>query len=98
MSKRNADMLIVESVVANEMGTMVPKINRRQARELSRVEPEQRAAVVERAIQATGGRITAAALREAASVKRKTPILRFVLRYESAHRTEPHHPVRPRPP
>jgi hypothetical protein len=38
----------------------------RQSRELSRVEPEQRAAVDEKAIQATGGKITAAAIREAA--------------------------------
>lgn len=63
MTKRNADMLIVESVVAKEMGSTLPEINRRQAQELSRVEPEQRAAVVEKAIQATGGKITAAAIR-----------------------------------
>lgn len=36
-----------------------------QARELAKVEPAQRAAVVEKAAQATGGKITASAIREA---------------------------------
>ncbi|MEI6871640.1 MAG: hypothetical protein WCL08_05100 [Verrucomicrobiota bacterium] len=65
MSDNYARRLIVssEAVKTVPMGTVTTE---RQARELSRVEPEHRAAVVERAIQATGGKITAAAIREAA--------------------------------
>jgi phage N-6-adenine-methyltransferase len=65
MTKRNANLLIVEAEVAKEMGTIVPEINRGQARELSRVEPEQRQRVIEAAAEATGGKLTAKAIREA---------------------------------
>jgi hypothetical protein len=48
------------------IGTMVPEITtERQARELAKVEPAKRQEVVERAQEATGGKITAAAIREA---------------------------------
>jgi hypothetical protein len=54
---------------AQSVSTIVDKAavtTESQARELSRVEPEQRQAVVEKAQAATGGKITAAAIREAA--------------------------------
>ncbi len=53
-----------ETVSALPIGNREKIGTESQARELSRVEPEQRAAVVEKAIQATGGKITAAAIRE----------------------------------
>jgi len=63
MSDRRARQLMT----ASQIGTMVPEMKtERQARELSRVEPARRQEVVEKASIATGGKITAAALREAA--------------------------------
>lgn len=64
MSDRRARQLMT----AAEIGTMVPVVTtERQARELARVEPDRRQEVVEKASVATGGKITAAAIREAAS-------------------------------
>lgn len=66
MTKRNANLLIVEAEVAKGMGTMVPEINRRQARALAKVEPAKRAEVIEKA-KATGEKLTARSIREAAA-------------------------------
>lgn len=67
ISDRRARQLMV----AAEIGTTVPKITTEsQARELARVEPEQRQAVIAKAQEATGGKITAAAIREAARPER----------------------------
>lgn len=67
MSKRHCDRLISSAEVVQSLGPIGPKIeSESQARELSRVEPEHRAAVVEKAIQATGGKLTAPAIKAAA--------------------------------
>jgi hypothetical protein len=65
MSRSNAFKIMSEAAAAQSVDNC-PQINRGQARELARVEPEQRQAVVEKAIQATGGKLTAAAIKEAA--------------------------------
>lgn len=67
MSPRHANRLIDSGKVVSEMGPMGPKITtERQARELSKVEPERRQEVVERASEATGGKLTAKAITDAA--------------------------------
>lgn len=51
---------------ASEIGTIVPQITTAsQARELARVEPTRREEVIRKADIATGGKITAAAIKEA---------------------------------
>ncbi len=61
-------------MTASEIGTIVPTVKTEsQARELSRVEPSKRQEVVERASTATGGKITATAIKEAAQVIEMTP-------------------------
>lgn len=53
---------------ASEIGTMVPQItSERQARELARIEPARREEVIRKADLATGGKITAAAIKDAAA-------------------------------
>jgi hypothetical protein len=67
MGKSQAYRLIEAAQIMSPIGDAAKAITTEsQARELSRVEPEQRQAVVERAQAATGGKITAAAIREAA--------------------------------
>ena len=52
---------------ASEIGTIVPQITTEsQARELARVEPARREEVIRKADAATGGKITAAAIKQAA--------------------------------
>lgn len=73
MSKRHCDRLIESADVVQNLGPTGPTItSERQARELARVEPERRQEVVEKASVATGGKITAAALKEAAKPTPKT--------------------------
>lgn len=51
---------------ASEIGTIVPQITTEsQARELARVEPTRREEVIRKADIATGGKTTAAAIKEA---------------------------------
>jgi hypothetical protein len=64
MSASRARQLCGASDVAKSV-TMVTLTTERQARELAKVEPAKRQEVVERAQEATGGKITAAAIREA---------------------------------
>jgi hypothetical protein len=53
---------------ASEIGTIVPQITTEsQARELARVEPARREEVIRAADLATGGKITAAAIKQAAA-------------------------------
>jgi hypothetical protein len=61
-SKQHAYRLMECGPIAKS-NPQVTSIN--QARELARVEPERRQEVVERAVEATGGKITAVALKEA---------------------------------
>ena len=65
ISSSRARRLIDGAEVAQTvpMGTLSSE---RQARELSRVEPARREEVVQRAVEATHGKLTAAAIREAA--------------------------------
>lgn len=58
MSKTHCNRLIQSAEVAQSLAPIGAKslTTESQARELAKVEPEQRAAVVERAIQATGSR------------------------------------------
>jgi hypothetical protein len=64
-TRMNASLLIRESEAATSVKDILQP-NREQARELAKVEPAKRKEVVERAQEATGGKITAAAIREAA--------------------------------
>jgi len=71
--KSYAHMLIQAASVAQEMSTIVddkPVSNEGQARELAKVPQEDRAEVWEEAWQATGGKPTAKAVREAYEVRR----------------------------
>jgi hypothetical protein len=63
-TRMNASLLIRESEAATSVKDILQP-NREQARELAKVEPAKRQEVVERAQEATGGKITAAAIREA---------------------------------
>lgn len=68
---RAYQLIDAAAVVVSTMVDTVPELpapaNERQARELARVEPERRAEVWQRAVEDTGGRPTAAAVREAAA-------------------------------
>jgi hypothetical protein len=64
--KAYAYRLIDAAHVVSPIGDKSAITTESQARELSKVKPKHRAAVVEKAIAATGGKITAAAIREAA--------------------------------
>jgi hypothetical protein len=67
MSKRHCDRLISSAEVVQSLGPIGPKLTTEsQARELARVEPAKREEVVQKAVVATGGKITASAIREAA--------------------------------
>jgi hypothetical protein len=67
MRKSQAYRLIEAAEILSPIGDAAKAITTEsQARELSAVPVPQRAAVVEKAILATGGKITAAAIREAA--------------------------------
>lgn len=68
MSASRARQLVGAAEVAASV-TNVTLSTESQARELSRVPAPERAAVVEKAIQATGGKITAAAIREAVNYR-----------------------------
>ncbi len=55
------------------MGDKSAFTSERQARELSRGEPSRRKEVVQRAVEATGVKLTAAAIRAQGGVKKGTP-------------------------
>lgn len=76
MSRVQAHRLIVSAEVleALPMGNKSAITSERQARELVAVPATERAAVVEKAIQATGSKITAAAIREAAKPEPVAPV------------------------
>lgn len=66
MTRSNAFRLMEESAAARSVDNC-PQINRGQARELARVEPARREEVIRKADLATGGKITAAAIKDAAA-------------------------------
>ena len=68
MSKRHCDRLISSAETVQTLGPIGPKsiTTESQARELARVEPARREEVIRKADIATGGKITAAAIKEAA--------------------------------
>lgn len=70
MSKRHCDRLISSAETVQTLGPIGPKsiTTESQARELARVEPACREEVIRKADIATGGKITAAAIKEAAVV------------------------------
>jgi len=71
ISKTHANRLIGANEIASEMAPTGAKItSERQARELAKVPEDQRQEVVERASEATGGKLTAKAIKEA----RKEPV------------------------
>lgn len=74
MKRAHAYRLMDAAAALSPIGDKSSITTESQARELARVEPAQRQAVVEKAIQATGGKITAAALKEAA---KPTPTIEF---------------------
>ena len=67
MKKSQAYRLMDAAEVVSPMGDKSAITSERQARELSRVEPARREEVVQRAVEATGGKLTASAIREARS-------------------------------
>jgi hypothetical protein len=72
MSKTHCNRLISSSEVAQSLAPMGATItSERQARELARVEPARREEVIRKADIATGGKITAAAIKEAAAPARE---------------------------
>lgn len=73
MSASRARQLVGASSVAQSV-TMVTLTSERQARELARVEPERRQEVLEAALAATGGKITAEALRKSAALSKNVAI------------------------
>jgi hypothetical protein len=79
MSASRARQLLGAAEVAKSV-TIVTLTTESQARELSRVEPARRVEVIERAQATTGGKITAAAIKEAAveivvmPAKRRSPV------------------------
>ena len=68
MSKRHCDRLISSAETVQTLGPIGPKsiTTESQARELARVEPARREEVIRKADIATGGKITAAAIKQAA--------------------------------
>ena len=72
MNRNNAYLLMRESEAAKSVSDLIQP-NREQARALLRIEPSNRKEVVERAVADTGGKITAAALKEAAQTIEMTP-------------------------
>jgi len=74
LNKRYCDRLIEAKEIVKNLGPMGPEIkSERQARELSRVEPARREEVVAKAVEATGGKLTASAIREAAQPVEQAP-------------------------
>ena len=66
MKRAHAYRLIESAEVVSPMGDKSLITSERQARELARVEPARREEVIRKADIATGGKITAAAIKEAA--------------------------------
>jgi hypothetical protein len=74
MSKSHCNRLISSAEVAQSLAPIGVKLTTEsQARELVRVEPTKRQEVIERAQADTGGKITAAAIKEAAQTIEMTP-------------------------
>ncbi len=67
LSQRHVNRIIEGNEVVKELGPIGPKITTEsQARELSKVEPAKREEVLTKAVAATGGKLTAKAIAEAA--------------------------------
>jgi hypothetical protein len=73
MKRAHAARLITATEVMSPMGDKSAFTSERQAPELSRGEPSRRKEVVQRAVEATGVKLTAAAIRAQGGVKKGTP-------------------------